>query len=163
MPNRLTLKITPITEEEARTAAGWQYEPPYSFYNSSPEEFADLLRPEYEYHAVRNDEDEFIGTCCFGPDAQVPGGDYSDYPDALDIGGGLRPDLTGQGIGLDALESVLEFAKAQFGVSVLRTMVASFNERAIKVCERAGFVRQSTFRRRRGNDEADFVILLLEQ
>jgi hypothetical protein len=37
-----------------------------------------------------------IGFCCFGPDAQLRGGDY--HEPALDVGLGLRPDLVGKGL-----------------------------------------------------------------
>ena len=57
---------------------------------------AALLRPDYHYHAAHDETGRLVGFCCFGEDAQVPGGDYS-LP-ALDIGLGLHPDLTGRGL-----------------------------------------------------------------
>jgi ribosomal-protein-alanine N-acetyltransferase len=59
----------------------------------SPQELVD---PEVGYHAVMA-VDRLIGFRSFGPDGQVPGREYDDC--ALDTGGGLRPDLTGQGLG----------------------------------------------------------------
>jgi ribosomal-protein-alanine N-acetyltransferase len=42
----------------------------------------------------------------------VPGGTYG--ADALDTGGGLRPDLTGRGLGREALEVGLAFGRSRF-------------------------------------------------
>jgi len=45
-------------------------------------------------------------------DGQVPGGMYDDS--ALDTGGGLRPDLTSQGKGREAIQTGLDFGRQQF-------------------------------------------------
>ena len=50
--------------------------------------------------------------CSFGIDAQVPGGDYS--AQALDVGLGLRPDHTGQGLGVTFLGAILAFAQERY-------------------------------------------------
>ena len=157
--NRVNVKITPIGEEEARAIVAWRYDAPYSFYNSAPEDLDNLLRPEYAYHSVRTEQGELIGFACFGPDARVRGGDYDDDESVLDIGGGLRPDLTGKGLGLDLLESVLEFARGEFPARAFRTTIASFNQRAIRVCQKAGFVQEETFGSQREAGEVEFVVM----
>jgi len=53
----------------------------------------------------------------------------------VEIGLGLRPDLTGQGLGGEFLAAGLEFAGARH----YALAVAAFNHRAIAVYERAGF------------------------
>ena len=58
-----------------------------------------FLAPKNGYLAVRDSEGALVGFCCFGFEGQVPGGDYS--VDALDVGIGMRPELTGQGLGYD--------------------------------------------------------------
>jgi len=50
-------------------------------------------RHSLHYVAVLDARDEMIAFRCFGPEARVLGGAY--FEDALDMGGGLRPDLTG--------------------------------------------------------------------
>ena len=60
--------------------------------------------------------------------------------DVLDYGLGLRPDLVGRGLGLDFFRAGLEFARERYRPRLIRLHVAAFNERAIKVYERAGFL-----------------------
>lgn len=93
--------------------------------------------------------------CCFGADAQVPGGDYSKH--ALDIGLGLRPDLTGLGHGLDYVRTVIEFGIMRFKPGILRATIASFNLRAQKVWIASGFRECQRFERE--SDDLEFVVL----
>jgi [ribosomal protein S18]-alanine N-acetyltransferase len=120
---------------------------PHDFYNpdeNSIEDFVDgLLNPDFHFFSIWDQRDQLIGYCCFGEDARVLGGDYSD--DALDIGGGLRPDLTGQGMGAPFIGSVFDFSIARFSPHTFRTTIAAFNLRARKVCEKIGCVQSSRF------------------
>jgi [ribosomal protein S18]-alanine N-acetyltransferase len=102
-----------------------------------------LLNPAYHYYTVWDHEENLIGYRCFGEDARVPGGDYRE--EALDMGGGLRPDLTGQGLGAPFVRSAINFALEEFSPKAFRATVASFNIRALRVCESVGYrkIRQS--------------------
>ena len=81
------------------------------------------------------------GFVCFGHEAQVSGarnaGLYRDA--ALDIGLGLRPNLTGHGFGAPFLAACLALAALREPHQPLRLAVATFNERAITTYRRAGF------------------------
>ncbi|MGH3090546.1 MAG: GNAT family N-acetyltransferase [Rubrobacteraceae bacterium] len=136
----------PMTEKEAHEVASWRYDPPYDFYDvvNNPEDLDELLDPakRKDYFSVISNG-ELIGYFCFGAEAQVPGGDHSG--DAIDVGLGLRPDLTGKGLGLGFLEAGLAFARRRFSLASFRLSVAEFNERAIKVYERAGFAKAGRF------------------
>ena len=149
-----------MDEASARQIADWQYEPPYDVYNCDPAQVEEhlwvLLNPHYHYYAVRNERGELIAFRCFGADAQVPGGDYS--AEALDLGGGLRPDLTGKGLGASIIEASMEFARHTFAPQAFRATVAAFNQRALRVCEKIGYRPVQTFESIASGQ--DFVVLM---
>jgi RimJ/RimL family protein N-acetyltransferase len=87
-------------------------------------------------------------------DAQVPGGDYGE--DALDVGCGIRPDLTGQRLGPTVIQTALDFGRRQWHPSRFRATIAAFNERAQKAARRVGFEQVSTFER--SSDGLPFII-----
>jgi RimJ/RimL family protein N-acetyltransferase len=118
------VKIEPMLPADFAELATWRYEPPYDFYAGDQEE---PLNPE-RYFAVRDDDCAMIGFYYYEPNGDV-----------LDYGLGLRPDLTGRGFGLDFFRRGLEFARERYRPKLIRLHVAVFNERAIKVYERAGF------------------------
>ncbi len=137
-----------MTESSALLAAAWHYEPPYDFYNHDPAQLDELvhnsyLNPAYHYFSVLDDNDSLIAFRCFGEDARVPGGDYS--ADALDMGGGLRPDLTGHGFGPQIIAAAIEFARTEFSPRVFRVTIAEFNLRARRACEKVGYVFAQRF------------------
>ncbi|CAA9431164.1 MAG: hypothetical protein AVDCRST_MAG22-3304 [uncultured Rubrobacteraceae bacterium] len=136
-----TYVLRPITRPDAEEISGWRYPEPYSAYDGNPSSVAGLLDPRYNYHAVFDGAGELVGYFCFGADATIPEGRkrnlYGD--DALDVGLGMRPDLTGRGLGSDFVLAGLRFAKARFSPPAFRLTVAAFNRRAVKVYERSGF------------------------
>jgi ribosomal-protein-alanine N-acetyltransferase len=95
-----------------------------------------LVDPSSGYFALL-DGDRLIGFRSFGADGQVPGGPYDDS--ALDTGGGLRPELTGRGLGRAAIETGLAFGLERFSPQAFRVTIASFNVRAQRVVESLGF------------------------
>lgn len=137
----MDLSFRTMDEETARAILAWRYPDAYAVYNPDPAELEQdlrvLLEPANAYYSVWNSAGQLIAYRCFGPEAQVPGGDYTEL--ALDTGGGLRPDLTGQGLGLGVLEAGLEFGRRLFAPPAFRVTVAAWNERALKVCRHAGF------------------------
>ena len=157
------LIFCPMSEPHARAILAWRYDPPYDIYDvgsgDREEAVQVLLDPQYAYYAILRAEGELAAYCCFGSDAQVPGGDY-DTP-ALDVGLGVRPDLTGQGQGSAYAQAVLGFARHAFSPPAFRVTVAEFNERALRVWERAGFRRVQRFERRQ--EGRPFLVLVREE
>lgn len=140
------LTVTPMDRATARAITGWRYPPPYEGYTmlDDPAVVAAFLsRAERGYFQIRDGSGELLAFCCFGEEARVPGGDY--HAPALDIGIGVRPDLTGRGDGMRYLGAVLAFGVAQFQPTQLRLTVASSNQRAIRLYTRAGFREVSRF------------------
>jgi [ribosomal protein S18]-alanine N-acetyltransferase len=115
-----------------------------------------LLDPRNHYHAILLN-DEMAGYFCVGPDARVPGWQYDDA--ALDLGMGLRPELTGRGQGGIYLDAVLSHVAAERPGVSLRATIARWNERAIRMCRSAGFVDVGRFVTTR-DDHREFVVMV---
>ena len=134
-----TFTFRELLRSDAGEIAGWRYEEPYALYDVRDPD--DLLRSEYEYYAVLSEEGELVGYCCFGEDARVAGLD--EEPGVLDVGGGLRPDLTGIGLGGPFLRAVCRFGIDLHAPVRLRLAVADFNRRAQLVAAALGFERDA--------------------
>jgi ribosomal-protein-alanine N-acetyltransferase len=128
--------FTQLSQDEAEAIAGWRYSEPYSFYNwtADVDDLGELLDPSLRgeaYWAVKDDAGELVGNFSLKPKDER----------TIELGLGLRPDLTGRGLGGSFLAAGLDFAREQFAPETFVLSVATFNERAIKVYERAGFAR----------------------
>ena len=153
-----SVRIAPLTHAHAEDMATWQYDPPYDVYDMTGAPVDDLLDPALGFHAVLAG-DRLIGFRSFGPDGRVPGWDYDDS--ALDTGGGLRPSLTGQGLGRSVIAAGLDVGRALFAPAAFRVTVAAFNARALATVESLGFVRIATFEA--SPDGREFVVLVRDE
>ena len=143
---RFTLR--PITRVDAEAISRWRYGAPYSMYDGDPASVPSLLEPRFLYHSVFNENGELVGYFCFGEDARIPTGrrlGVYEGEDALDVGLGMRPDLTGRGLGTAFVRAGLRFAQDAYGPPAFRLTVAASNARAVHVYERAGFERVEEF------------------
>ncbi len=138
----------------------WRYPPPYDLYNLSEDEttIAYVLDPRNNLYAIRDGNTRLVGFCSFGEDGQVPGGDYSQ--EALDIGMGIHPDLTGQGHGVVYARQVLAYARQVYAPPCFRVTIAAFNQRARRVWTRCGFNLVQRFLKPGHNLE--FVVMVSE-
>jgi len=147
----MDVTFEPITPESARALAAWRYPAPYDTYNIGDEaaalaEMLDSRSPWFVALDAHDADNEPMGYCCFGTAAEVG---WEGEPrlwtqdngndGTLSVGLGLRPDLTGQRLGLPFFEAVLAFAVERFSPTAFRLFVLPFNRRAIRVYERAGF------------------------
>ncbi|MFC7723746.1 GNAT family N-acetyltransferase [Nocardioides sp. GCM10028917] len=149
------IRIAALTRAHAEDLATWRYEPPYDVYDLTGADPDELLDPALGFHAVLAGE-RLIGFRSFGPDGQVPGWDYDDA--ALDTGGGLRPSLTGQGLGRAVIRAGLAFGRATYAPPAFRVTVASFNVRARRTVESLGFERVGSFAARRDGRRFDVLV-----
>jgi len=119
--------IRPMTAADAHAVAAWRYPGEYSFYDADadPDDLAELLDP------ARRELAGFVMAKLTGRTAE--------------IGLGLRPDLTGRGLGESFVRACLRFASAALGAQRYTLAVAAFNRRAITVYERAGFREAERF------------------
>lgn len=155
------LKFRPFTEQDALAAASWRYPEPYASYDLDPWDrnvVAALLREQNQYHAILRD-DETVGFYCLGEDARIPGWDYD--ASALDLGMGLRPDITGQGQGSLYMAAVVFHLRQQKPGVTIRASVASWNHRAIRLCESAGFQLIAKFTATR-KSRTEYLVLALK-
>jgi [ribosomal protein S18]-alanine N-acetyltransferase len=161
----LRFTLTRITRADAQAISRWRYEEPYSVYDGNPSSVTALLEPHYPYHSVHDAHEELVGYFCFGEDARVQAGKQRglyEREDALDIGLGMRPDLTGQGLGEQFMHAGLRFAKEMYAPRVFRLTVATFNRRAIRVYERAGFEPVETFGATKPNGHKEWLLMKRE-
>jgi RimJ/RimL family protein N-acetyltransferase len=125
------VRVEEWSETYAREVETWRYEPPWDFYDlaSDPADAAEMRDPAHfgNYRAVLDDSGRLDAFWFFAPDG-----------DLVEIGVGLRPDLTGQGRGEPFLRAQLEYA-SQWNPLTFRLFVAAWNERAIRLYRRLGF------------------------
>lgn len=134
----MTYEIRVMSEADAEAIIGWKYPGEYSFYDMprDVEDMAELRSAhvrETKYRSVHMDG-ELVGFF-----------EFLVADDVVEVGLGLRPDLTGQGLGETFTEAGLAFARERFRPGRFTLRVAAFNERAIKVYERLGFVKESSY------------------
>lgn len=151
----MSLLFAPMTEADAHGILAWRYPPPYEVYNApDPDDgnvddiVREMLDPRSPHFTVREAGAAGVAPIAFfayGSACEV--GDEALTPrllrpdGSLTIGLGLRPDLTGQGRGLGLVEAGLAFARERYHPMLFRLYVFAWNVRAIRVYERAGFVR----------------------
>ena len=145
-----------MKDEEAVEISGWQYEPPYDFYDatSDPDDLQELLDPKRRkdaYFSVFDEDGVLVGFFQFERKGA-----------AVDVGLGMRPYLIGRGLGLDYLLAGLEFARERFSPDRFTLSVATFNERAILVYERAGFRRGDEYTHNTNGGEHLFLSMARE-
>lgn len=138
--------FSPMDEADAHEISTWRYEAPYDVYNPGNDgdetDISEPLDKRSPYYAVRNEQGELVGYFCYGTAGQPwEVSEPSLYVDdrVIVIGLALRPDLTGKGLGLGFVKAGLAFAREQFAPVMFHLYVLSFNQRAIRVYERAGF------------------------
>jgi [ribosomal protein S18]-alanine N-acetyltransferase len=151
-----------MNEADALAVSAWRYVAPYDVYNVGNDgdgepDITECLDRRSPYYAVRDDTlsgghtlsggqviiiGELVGYFCYGTAGQP----WEESKPALYvddkimvIGLGIRPDLTGKGIGQSFVHAGMAFAREQFAPSAFRLYVLSFNQRAMRVYERAGF------------------------
>ena len=158
----MSIRFQPLEKKHALAVLEWRYIPPYDCYNfdarNTRSDLSYLIDPRNAFFAISNSHQALEGFCSFGSDGQVPGGDYE--AQALDIGMGMRPDLTGKGRGKIYARAVVTYGTAQYDAKLLRVTIAAFNRRALRVWVQMGFDPIEKFFKT--NSETEFVVMLRE-
>jgi len=145
-----TMKFTiqPISQNDANAITSWQYESPYSIYNLSQKDIPVLLNPNNRYFSIQDESDQLVGYCCFGEEAKVPGGEYTDNePHVVDVGIGMQPGMIGRGLGKAFIAAILKFATEEFYPRRFRVSIAKFNKRSQRTFLKLGFIETNSFNR----------------
>jgi len=118
----------------------WHYDDVYSFYDMAADEddlriFMDTKNWQNTIRAVLNENDEFW------------------------LSLGLRPDLTGHGLGEEFVLECVRYAISQYKLikHTIKLAVALFNQRAIKVYQRVGFIETNKTIRDTPIGQVDFI------
>jgi ribosomal-protein-alanine N-acetyltransferase len=98
------------------------------------------------YYSVFDEANELAGFFGFKPDGQT-----------VEVGLGLRPDLTGKGLGRAFINAGLIFGQEHFSVGMWSLSVATFNTRAIRLYEQVGFIPVNTFMHNTNGGEYEFL------
>ncbi|WP_407272240.1 GNAT family N-acetyltransferase [Radiobacillus sp. PE A8.2] len=137
----MRLSFSIITQRQAEEIAyNWKYEGIYAFYDmvADQDDLKEFLDPQQRqdlvYAAIQNDD--LIGFLTTSP---------SQDGKSIEIGLGLKPDLTGKGMGVSFVEEGIAFIIRNYTPELITLAVAEFNQRAIKVYEKAGFKRGTSF------------------
>jgi len=153
----MELFIKDMSEKFAVEIVNWKYDAPYDFYNNevTSESINEII--ENPYFAVVNQCDELIGFFCTGFSAQVPiGHEYGAYSEEfLDIGIGMNPELTGRGLGTIFFLKVLHNVEKD---GPIRLTVAEFNQRAIRLYLKNGFIERKKFKK----GSTEFIVMVKE-
>jgi ribosomal-protein-alanine N-acetyltransferase len=145
--------FAPMNEKHANEVTGWHYDGAYSFYDMAADQddlrmlmdaknWPDMIR------AALNDNDELVGWAAF----------YTENGEFW-LSLGMRPDLTGRGLGQGFVSACVEYAVLGYELAKhsIKLHVALFNRRAIKVYQRAGLVQTSRTLRTTHAGPLDFI------
>ncbi|MBO1578462.1 GNAT family N-acetyltransferase [Bacillus sp. XF8] len=144
-----------MTQEQAEEIAyNWHYNGQYYFYNmeADKEDLAEFLDPkergETTFTVWHNNE--MVGFFSF----------HKIDIHTVDIGLGMKPSMTGNGLGADFVQAGLVFCKEKYKPRYITLSVATFNERAIKVYKKAGFDGVGTFIQRTNGSQFEFLKMI---
>ena len=147
-------KFKIMTQEQAEDIAfNWHYDAEYSFYDmeADKEDLVEFLdskkRGDSNFVVTKDKENNIIGFFSFNT-VDI---------NTIDIGLGMRPNLIGNGNGLEFLKAGLEFAKSKYTPQKITLSVATFNQRAIKVYRKIGFEDIDTFMQDTNGDSFEYL------
>lgn len=146
-------EIRKMKQHEAMDIAdNWKYNDEYAFYDMTEdiedyEEIVNESKRGDNYYSVINDN-SLYGFFCI-----------SQNENSIEIGLGMKPEYTGIGKGLEFVNTILKYVKMNYKVKTILLDVASFNVRAIKVYERAGFCTKGKTMINTNGGVHEFVIM----
>ena len=120
-----------LADEDAEAILGWRYEPPYDRYDPvNDDDVPGAVASGAWFAADDASTGDLVGFVVFHEgDGEV------------EVGLGLRPDLTGQGLGAGFVEAIVGVVRDRWDTGTVVLEVLPWNERAMRAYEAAGFAR----------------------
>ncbi|MDN6640689.1 MAG: GNAT family N-acetyltransferase [Tetragenococcus sp.] len=150
------LQIKKMTQKEADEIADyWKYPEPYDFYNMTADkedydEIVDPLARGDKFFSITKGQ-ELIGFFCIFPKEPATG--------EIELGLGMKPELTGKGLGEVFVELIVEYLQANYLDQVIWLSVADFNQRALKVYKQVGFNYVTDKLQKTNGGEYNFIVM----
>lgn len=153
----MVFNICQFTEIDAKNICEWSYDNPYDIYNFPNWEIvteqkwgiADVEKRKTEFYTIRKEKD-LIGFFRF-----VKNEDF------VMLGLGIMPKMCGHGLGKYVMDCIKKVFIERYPNGILRLEVRSFNLRAIKCYEKAGFVSKNRYFRNTPKGSAEFILMEL--
>ena len=146
------ISLGPLRDSDLESIVTWRYGGEYTLYDLSAGDRATFTDPANEYLAIRR-RDDLVGYVCLGTEARVAG--MTGDPGLIDLGVGIRPDLTGQGQSRWLMPAILSALDRRLGTVTFRAVIKDWNERAQRAAEHAGFRPTGTHE----NDAGSWMLL----
>lgn len=146
-------RIVPMDEYHAAAICEWHYDPPYNIYGWLPwdqmkaleVEFGNATLRQEQYVAILDEEDTLTGFAQYFPMIGV-----------TRLGLGMHPERCGQGRGSDFVRVIAEEARRRNPQNEIDLEVLTWNGRAIRAYEAAGFELTDTYERQTPDGKKPF-------
>ena len=146
-----------MTENEKYVIADWRYSGDYALYNTRPYE-------EDRKKGVGFAHPGFIGFSFYDRDALIGFTCLYEEDREIMIGIGVAPEYCGRGYGREMLETTCGLSETMFPGKPLYLEVRTWNARAVRCYEKAGFVIDGEpFTQRTGLGEGTFYRMMLNK
>ena len=146
-----------MTEDEKYVIADWRYTGDYALYNTRPYE-------EDRKKGVGFAHPGFIGFSFYERDALIGFTCLYEEDREIMIGIGVAPEYCGRGYGREMLETTCGLSETMFPGKPLYLEVRTWNARAVRCYEKAGFVIDGEpFTQRTGLGEGTFYRMMLNK
>ncbi|MDK8194775.1 GNAT family protein [Paenibacillus sp. UMB7766-LJ446] len=155
----VTFHVVPMQEEHAELICDWQYDPPYNIYSWLPWEQMKALEVEFGDPQLRKEQYAVV----LGEDHQIWGfAQYFPLEGVTRIGLGMHPERCGHGQGTAFVSAIVKEALRRNPANEIDLEVLTWNERAIRVYLKAGFVTQDTYERQTPSGLKPFYCMVYE-
>lgn len=141
----LSLRIVPMNIRHCQDICTWTYEPPYDLYEWSS--WAQMEQEEQEFADQEIREAQYISILEKASDCLVGYAQLFPLNGVTRLGLGMRPELCGLGMGSSFVRFIAEEAQRRRPADEIDLEVLTWNIRAQKAYQRAGFVITDEYER----------------